>query len=311
MNRNMSEQVLSKKRGIISAWYWVYLLISVVILIPGIFFLITSGLRPSVDFTGGSTIEMKITPKKEATIDTKTLQAIAGESFAITQVTRSGDNQVIVRGSQVSNETKDVFLEKITKEIGPVEEKKFETLGATLGKELVLKTAVALILSAVVIATYLAFRFRSATFGVFAMIAALHDALILLGTFSILGRFWNIEIDTLFVTALLTILSFSVHDTIVVYDRIRERKKKTINTSVYEVIDQSAIETLPRSIRNSLAIIFMLVSLFLLGGETIQWFVFALLLGTITGTYSSTFTALPLLILWEKAKMRLKKEKRK
>jgi preprotein translocase subunit SecF len=128
----------------------------------------------------------------------------------------------------------------------------------------------------------------------------LHDSLVLLGTFSLLGHFMGVEVDTLFVTALLTILSFSVHDTIVVYDRIRELKKKHGYLEFEDIVNRAVVETMGRSINNSLTIIFMLLAMYLLGGDTTRWFIFALLVGTISGTYSSTFTAAPLLILWEK-----------
>ena len=135
-----------------------------------------------------------------------------------------------------------------------------------------------------------------------------HDTFIVLGVFSLLGHFANIEVDTLFVTALLTTLSFSVHDTIVVYDRIRESLKRHPKAAFEDIVNLSVAETLGRSVNNSLTIIFMLVALFLLGGVTTRWFVLALLIGTISGTYSSTFTAAPLLVVWENWLQRRKKK---
>jgi len=123
---------------------------------------------------------------------------------------------------------------------------------------------------------------------------------VILGIFSLLGHFRGVEVDTLFMTALLTILSFSVHDTIVVYDRIRESKRKLSGIPFETLINKAINETLTRSLNNSMTIIFMLLALYLLGGETTKWFVFALLVGTVSGTYSSTFTAAPLLVLWDK-----------
>jgi preprotein translocase subunit SecF len=129
----------------------------------------------------------------------------------------------------------------------------------------------------------------------------------MLGAFSFLGAFFNVEVDALFVTALLTVLSFSVHDTIVVYDRIRESLRLHPKLSFTDTINKAVTETLGRSVNNSLTIIFMLLSLYLLGGVTIRWFIFALLIGTISGTYSSTFTAAPLLVLWEEIKSKKRK----
>ena len=127
----------------------------------------------------------------------------------------------------------------------------------------------------------------------------LHDSLVLLGIFSLLGHFFGIEVDLLFVTATLTVLSFSVHDTIVVYDRIRELQKRHSNESVYELANQAVSETMIRSLNNSLTIIFMLLALFLLGGVSTRFFALALLIGTVSGSYSSPFTAVPLLVIWD------------
>ncbi|OGC61225.1 hypothetical protein A2890_00820 [candidate division WWE3 bacterium RIFCSPLOWO2_01_FULL_53_14] len=136
-------------------------------------------------------------------------------------------------------------------------------------------------------------------YGAAAILAMLHDTLVLFGVFSLLGRFAGVEVGTLFVIAVLTTLSFSVHDTIVVFDRIREIRRIS-NMDLEEAVDQAVGETLVRSLNNSLTIVFMLLALFVLGGESLKWFVFALLVGTISGTYSSTFNAAPLLIIWRR-----------
>ena len=136
-----------------------------------------------------------------------------------------------------------------------------------------------------------------------------HDSLILLGAFSLLGHFYGIEVNVLFVTALLTTLSFSVHDTIVVFDRIRELTRKNFKLKEEVVVWRAVRETLPRSINNSLTIIIMLLALVILGGESIRWFALALLIGAVTGTYSSTFTAAPLLLLWSDISKLLKKRR--
>lgn len=147
---------------------------------------------------------------------------------------------------------------------------------------------------------YISFAFKQLKYGVCALIAMFHDTIVLLGSFSLLGHFFGVEIDLLFVTAVLTILSFSVHDTIVVFDRIRELSHKNKNVDYVTLVNQAVTETMVRSLNNSLTIIFMLIALFLIGGETTKFFSLALLIGTVTGTYSSTFTAAPLLIVWNK-----------
>jgi preprotein translocase subunit SecF len=184
------------------------------------------------------------------------------------------------------------------------EEVRFETVGPTLGRELLIKTLVAILLAAGTILGYVAWAFKKAKFGACAIIAMFHDSLVMLGIFSLLGHFYGVEVDTLFVTAVLTILSFSVHDTVVVYDRIRESQKRHPGANFVDLVNKAITETLARSLNNSMTIIFMLLALYLLGGETIKWFVFALLIGTISGTYSSTFTAVPLLVLWDQLEKR-------
>lgn len=148
-----------------------------------------------------------------------------------------------------------------------------------------------------VILSYVAYRFKHFAYGAVAIVAMLHDSLVLLGVFSLLGHFFDIKVDTLFVTAVLTTLSFSVHDTIVVFGRIREILHKT-NLDFESAVNQAVGETIVRSLNNSLTIIFMLIALLVLGGESLRLFVFALLIGTISGTYSSTFNAAPLLVFW-------------
>ena len=163
---------------------------------------------------------------------------------------------------------------------------------------------------------YVAWAFRkvpkpasSIRFGICAIVALVHDILVVVGIFSILGHFFKVEVDSLFVTALLTVLGFSVHDTIVVYDRIREFQKKNKDVSLYNISNIAITETMVRSLNNSFTILFMLVALILLGGTSIKWFSVALLIGTIFGTYSSPFIAVPILVTWEEVVNKLRRRK--
>ena len=174
----------------------------------------------------------------------------------------------------------------------------FEYVGPSIGQETIRKTVISIILAVTTLLVYISFTFKKLKFGVCAILAMLHDSLILLGSFSLLGHFFGVQVDLLFVTAVLTTLSFSVHDTIVVFDRIRELS----NTPAKEVdnINQAITDTIVRSLNNSLTIIFMLLALLLMGASSTKPFILALLIGTIIGTYSSTFTAAPLLTVWTK-----------
>ena len=274
----------------------VYFAISLLFLIPGIFFLLRFGLKPSIDFTGGSLLEIK---GEGLTDNREKISEKVGDTYEISLVQSSGENQIIIRGKTISNETKDEVVTKLSEEYGEIEEKRFETVGPTLGKELLMKTIAAIVIVSVLITIYVWRQFSKIRFGISAILAMFHDSLILLGVFSVLGHFYHVEVDVLFVTALLTTLSFSVHDTIVVFDRIRELRKKNHKLSLEGVVNMAVLETLSRSINNSITIILMLLALVLIGGESIKWFSVALLIGAVTGTYSSTFTAAPLLLLWE------------
>ena len=185
-----------------------------------------------------------------------------------------------------------------------VEEIRFEKVGPSIGPDLVKKTVIALILSASGILLWVAYRFKSLKFGLSAILGMFHDSFVLIGSFALLGHFFGAEVDFLFVTALLTILSFSVHDTIVNYDRIREIKKK-YGGELYDIANEATSETMVRSLNNSFTIIFMLLALILLGGETIKWFAVALLIGTVFGTYSSPFVSVAILVTWDRLEKRL------
>lgn len=284
---------------------WLYFLLSALILIPGIVSLLLFGLRPAIDFTGGTLLELKF----EQTIDLSRYQTIKDlvgeEGIEVSSVQSSGEKTVLIRMKPVKKEQVEKIKTKLEEKFGEQpEEIRFETVGPTLGRELLTKTITAIILAAGFILAYVAWRFKDKKFGVCAILAMFHDTFILLGSFSLLGHFFGVEVDTLFITAVLTILSFSVHDTVVVYDRIRESQKLFPRASFENLVNKAVTETLTRSLNNSLTIIFMLIALLLLGGVTIRWFVAALLIGTVAGTYSSTFTAAPLLVTWSRIRER-------
>ncbi len=282
---------------------WLYFLISALVIIPGIVSLFLFGLKPAIDFTGGSLLELKFQEQIE-TDEIK--QLLFDKEFRISSIQQSGEKQILIRLQPIKKEKAEQMKLILTEEFGQLEEIRFETVGPTLGKELIKKTIWAIVLAAGFIMAYVAWRFKETKFGVCAILAMFHDTFILLGSFSLLGHFLGVEVDTLFVTAVLTILSFSVHDTVVVYDRIRESQKLSEKISFEDLVNKAITETLSRSVNNSMTIIFMLIALLLLGGATIKWFVAALLIGTIAGTYSSTFTAAPLLVIWEKIERKRK-----
>ncbi len=198
---------------------------------------------------------------------------------------------------------------ELGKQVGEFQETRFDSVGPVVGKELTRNAFYQLILVSLGIVLYLAYAFRrvprpvtSWRFGWSAIVALIHDLLVVLGVFSLLGHFKGVEIDSMFVTAMLTVLGFSVHDTIVVFDRIRENLKVYAGQSIEFVVNHSIAQTIVRSLNTSLTVLFVLLALLLFGGETIRWFVFALFIGVIVGTYSSIFIASPVLVLWQRWK---------
>jgi len=285
-----------------------YFAISALVLVPGIISLILFGLKPSIDFTGGALWEIRVEKQnQEAKISEGIEAAFAEHELEIASLQPSGENQLIIRTVPLSTEQHDLLTSAIKDKVGEFETIRFETLGPTLGRELLLKALLAIVLAALAILGYTAYRFKNLMYGVTAIMAMFHDTFVLLGAFSLLGHFLGVEVGTLFVTAVLTTLSFSVHDTVVVFDRIREISRRNPSLGLETAVNQAVGETLVRSINNSLTIIFMLLALLLLGGEGLRWFILALLVGTVAGTYSSTFTAAPLLVVWHQFKEGRKK----
>ena len=257
------------------------------------------GLKPAVDFTGGSLLEYRFENRPSTEEIKKVVENQAGAEVASVQ--SAGENLVIIKTSVLSPDQASKIASSLGEKFAQkVSQERFESIGPVLGKELLQKTTLAVILTAGFILLYVGWTFKNMQYGVSAILAMFHDSMILLGSFAVLGHYSGVEVDTLFVTAVLTTLSFSVHDTVVVYDRIREARRQYPKVEFQEIANKAITETMGRSLNNSLTIIFMLTALWLLGGSTIQWFVVALLIGTITGTYSSPFVAVPLLLVWEK-----------
>jgi len=286
---------------------WLYFLLSALILVPGVISLVLFGLKPSIDFVGGSLLELKFEENQSLVADYQ--KTIEEAGFEVYSIQSSGEKEFLIRMKPITKDDVSLIKAALAEKFEEMpEEVRFETVGPTLGQELLIKTIAAIIFAAVAILGFVAWAFKKAKFGACAIIAMFHDSLVMLGIFSLLGHFLGVEVDTLFVTALLTILSFSVHDTVVVYDRIRESQKRHPGANFIDLVNKAITETLARSLNNSMTIIFMLLALYLLGGETIKWFIFALLVGTISGTYSSTFTAAPLLVVWDELEKKIRKK---
>ena len=282
-----------------------WFLISLLIIIPGLVSLIFSGLKLGIDFTGGTLWEVRFSqPAEAAAIESALLDA--GVETAIVQ--RSGpaaDETFLIRIPEVpeGSERKAELVAALESAVGPFTELEYSTVGGAVSTQIRNRAIIAVALASIGILLYMAYAFRNTQrpllYGGSALVAMLHDVLIVLGIFSLLGLLFNVQIDALFITALLTIIGFSVHDTIVVFDRIRENQARLPDESFEEIVDYSLAQTIVRSLNTSLTVIFTLLALVLFGGGSTRLFVLALLIGIISGTYSSIFNASQLLVAWE------------
>lgn len=275
-----------------------FLILSISLIIASIISITKWGFKTSIDFSGGSVWEIKFSGNiQKADIDK------IFKDFSIDLNSLSLNQKIAVLKFKNINQDQKSELDMSLKELDrDLQELRFETLGPSLGKELLKKTIYAVILSSLALLIFIGTRFSDFSFGISAVLAMLHDAFILIGAFSFLGHIFGAELDSLFVTALLTTLSASVHDTVVTFDRIRELRRKNFKIEWVGLANQAVAEVIVRSINNSMTIIFMLLSLVVLGGDTTKWFALALLIGVICGTYSSTAVAIPLVLLWKDKK---------
>jgi preprotein translocase subunit SecF len=287
---------------------YLYFLISIIIIIPGLVSLILFGLNLSIDFTGGTRFSLLFPGKVKMAAKEKIRNGLIKQDIRISTIEIS-DRLVFVRTSPMNQGQNDKFIESIAKEFKGVKQTEFETIGPTVGKETTANAVKAIMLACVLIVLYITWAFRkvpkpvsSFRFGICTIIALIHDVLVVVGVFSILGHFFKIEIDSLFITAVLTIIGFSVHDTIVVFDRIRENLKRMIGSPFPTVVNDSILQTLSRSLNTSITTLLALVGILIFGGESIRWFVVALIVGITSGTYSSIFNAAPLLVVWHEWK---------
>lgn len=278
-------------------WYT----ISLLIIVPGMISLLTHGLLLGIDFVGGQTLQVS------GQIQQSAVQPIANQlKLQDVSVIANGSDTLIRYRDTAAPATQQTDHQALSAALSAQghTELAYDTVGPSISAATTENALIAVALAATAIILYIAFAFRnipppmnSWNFGVAAIIAMLHDALLLIGVFSLLGVFFKVEIDSLFVTAVLTVIGFSVHDTIVVFDRIRENLRKE-RGNFPEIVNSSILETLARSLNTSFTVLLTLLALYLFGGESIKLFVLALLIGIASGTYSSIFNAAPILVSW-------------
>ena len=286
---------------------YLYFLISALIIVPG---LVAMGIsmarfgtpvRLSIDFTSGSYMEVEFSQPVQAG-QVRDVFVQQGLDVASVQLT-NGDTIAIVRTKVIDAATKNAVIASLVERFGPVTERRFDAVGPSISQVVTRNAIYAVIAAALVILGFITFAFRRVPhpfrYGLCAIVAMLHDILVTVGLFSIAGLVWGWEADTLFLSAVLTVIGFSVQDTIVVYDRIRENTPKMRGVPFEDIVDHSLTQTLHRSLTTQLNAMFVMVAILLFGGATIKQFILVMFVGLASGTYSSIFNAVPLLVVWE------------
>ncbi len=275
---------------------WLYFVISATVILAGVFSLFRWGYILSIDFVGGTNLEYISTKYMDLNRVRNIFAANRTDIISI----REKNNTLSVRTKAIDEKTENMIKQDLTKAFNTrLTVNQSETVGPVLGQETMVKTLVASVLAIMGILLYMSFAFKGFNFAFAAILAMFHDLLVVLGTYSLLSHFFGAQVDTMFVTAILTAMSFSVHDTIVIFDKIREYRSYGEASDMAVGANKALTETLVRSLNNSMTIIFMLLALTILGGATIRFFVATLLIGTVTGTYSSPFVATPVLVWLE------------
>jgi len=282
---------------------YTYFLISLCLIVPGMIGLIIWGLPLAVDFAGGSVVEIRFTSGSVPSLqEVRDLYARFGETDA--EPRSSANGEMVIRTKHLDDATNAEILAAMQEQFGTeVLMLRFESVGPTIGREVTIRAIGTIALAAIAILLYIWYAFRgvknSYRYGVSAIIAMLHDVAVVFGMQAILSHFLGWEVDALFLTAVLTVISFSVHDSIVVFDRIRENAGRIRRESYEEVVNQSIVQTMTRSINTQLTVFLTLLALLLFGGSTLRHFIVILMIGLLSGTYSSIFNAAPILVVWE------------
>jgi len=278
---------------------WLYVLISAIVIGSGLFSIFKWGFKYSIDFVGGTNLEYQFNKK----VNTSQIKKILINNKIELQEISVNNEKYLIRTAPM-DEQKETKIRSVMEQNLKVKITvlRSETVGPILGKETMTKTLIASILGILGILIYMSFAFKNFYFALSAVLAMVHDFLVVVGIYSLMSHFFGAQVDTMFVTAVLTTMSFSVHDTIVIFDKIREYFNIEGKGDLGHYANKALTETMVRSINNSMTIVFMLLALVLMGGSTIKFFAATLLVGTITGTYSSPFIATPILVWIEKRK---------
>lgn len=303
------DKIIARKR-----WFFLF---SLLLTIPGLAFIAATpltggdvGLKFSVEFTGGTVWEFKLEEPSEPAI---IRDAVVAVGHPEAQVTEGEAGFLLLRTKPLdlqSGSTPDPsqpagaelaeIRDAIVAAAGPIaEEGSLSTVGPVISQDLTQQALLLVFLGSLGIVLWMTYRFRNVRFGAAALVALLHDVIVTVGFFAVAGTFFNVEVDALFITAMLTIIGFSVHDTIVVFDRVRENIARYAGAPFAEIVNHSIVQTMGRSLNTTATVLVTLLALLVFAGGSIRTFVLALFVGILSGTYSSIFNASPLLVWWE------------
>ena len=279
-----------------------FFLISICLLVPGIISMLVFGFKLGIDFSSGTVMTLRFSqPVDQATLR----QQISQLGYSDATIQKTSDGDFLVRTRDINSDEKIVLIDGLKKGLNmDVTVRDFATVSPLVANEVARNAAIAVLVASIFMILYIAFAFRHMPnpfrWGFSAVIALLHDVLIVMGVFSILGWLIGYQVDSMFIVAMLTIVGFAINNTCVVYDRIRENVRKGISKDFAATVNSSILETIARCINTSLTVILTCLALYLFGGVTIQQFIMALLVGVLVGIYDSIFVAGPLLVLWER-----------
>ena len=277
-----------------------YFLLSLAIILPGIISMAFFGFRLGIDFAGGNQMSLKFFRPVQATAVQREIDRFNVEGT----VQQAGSDSVLITTKPLDSATETAIRNDLDQKFGGIDEKNSSSqqVGPTIARELVVGAGLLIAIASALIVAYLSIRFNF-KFAVCAVLALLHDVFVLTGIYSVLGKGFGLalgEINTLFVTAALTVIGFSFHDTIVIFDRIRENLKQASRMTFEQTVNLSIMQSLARSVNTSMTVVFVLIALFLISPPNIKGFTLALLIGIVSGTYSSIFNASPLLVVWRR-----------
>jgi preprotein translocase subunit SecF len=299
-------------------YYKVWISIGAATILLSLVLLISFGLKPGIDFTSGSLMEVSFSQDRPNSEDVQ--KVLKDPMFKDAVIQKTGDNEILIRTKFLTEDQHQELIKDLRTNFEndkrKLSEEGFETIGPVVSGQLKSRAVWAVTLVSLGIIAYLAYAFRKVSrpiaswkYGIMAIVAMVHDILLVLGVFAVLGHYFGVEIDVAFVVAILTVLGYSVNDTIIVYDRIRENLLHHTGDSFSEIVNNGLNETLMRSINTTLTVLIPLFTLYFFGGLSLKNFTLALLIGMASGAYSSIFIASPLLVLTEKWQDRLKRIK--